>query len=297
MRADSPDSRSASRTTLRSPRCSARKSNTSLAATSAGSFATTAKNVFRSNATARGVFGRDRPATNSRYRSTSRWPSEYRTSPAPDTVRTRHGKLLIGAPSHPGRMCPYASDITRVLGVRQLTRSAVSRKSGHSLCVMATMPSPWPPAGCWWPPTLDAWPGPDPRAGRPGHRRPRRRRRARPGRLRADGRGPALAELMPCSRVTTCGIGPNPALSPARSRPRPDPVPAGCCLPLGMSRGISTRSSHSCLLRSSGPARRTCRADLFTNSTPRVAPHDLAAVNPRRIRTLLAMGLPRPAAG
>jgi hypothetical protein len=33
--------------------------------------------------------------------------------------------------------------------------------------------------------------------------------------------GPALAELMPCSRVTTCGIGPNPALSPARSRPAP----------------------------------------------------------------------------
>ena len=113
-------------------------------------------------------------------------------------------------------------------------------------------------------------PSPDPRAGRSGHRRPRRRRRARPGRLRADGRGPALAELMPCSRVTTCAIGPNPALSPTRSRP--DPVPAGCCLPLGMSSGISTRSSQSCLLRSSGPARRTCGADLSTNSTPRVAP-------------------------
>jgi RNA polymerase sigma factor (sigma-70 family) len=49
----------------------------------------------------RRVFGRDRPATNSRYRSTSRWPSEYRTSPAPVTVRTTHGKLLIRAPSHP----------------------------------------------------------------------------------------------------------------------------------------------------------------------------------------------------
>ena len=23
---------------------------------------------------------------------------------------------------------------------------------------MAAMPSPWPPAGCWWPPTLDAGP-------------------------------------------------------------------------------------------------------------------------------------------
>ncbi len=39
-----------------------------------------------------------------------------------------------------------------------MTRSAVSRKYGHSLYVMATMPFRWPPAGCWWPPTLDAGP-------------------------------------------------------------------------------------------------------------------------------------------
>ena len=45
------------------------------------------------------------------------------------------------------------------------------------------------------------------------------------------------------------------------------------------------------------PGETYVRCRLFTNSTPRVAPHDLAAVNPRRIRTLLAMGLPRPAAG
>lgn len=97
----------------------------------------------------------------------------------------------------------------------------------------------------------------------------------------------------------TRGIGPNPALPQARSRPGPArPGPGRCCLPLGMSHGISTRSSQSCLLRSSGPAKRTCGADLSTNSTPRVAtPHDLAAVNPRRIRTPLAMGLPRPATG
>ena len=50
-RADSPDSRSASRITLRSPRGSARKSNTSAAVTSTGSFPVTAKNVFRSKAT------------------------------------------------------------------------------------------------------------------------------------------------------------------------------------------------------------------------------------------------------
>jgi hypothetical protein len=40
----------------------------------------TVKNAFGSNATARSVFGRHRPATNSRYRFTSQWPSEYWTS-------------------------------------------------------------------------------------------------------------------------------------------------------------------------------------------------------------------------
>ena len=38
----------------------------SAATTSTGSFTTTLKNVFRSNATARRVFGRTRPATNSK---------------------------------------------------------------------------------------------------------------------------------------------------------------------------------------------------------------------------------------
>jgi|ERR1035438_475429 hypothetical protein len=38
-------------------------------------------------------------STNSRYRSTSRLPRRQRTSPDPDTKRTRHGKLLISAPS------------------------------------------------------------------------------------------------------------------------------------------------------------------------------------------------------
>jgi hypothetical protein len=40
------------------------KSNTSTERTSSGSFAPTLKNVFRSNAVARTVFGRARPATN-----------------------------------------------------------------------------------------------------------------------------------------------------------------------------------------------------------------------------------------
>jgi hypothetical protein len=41
----------------------------SAAVTPTGSFPVTSKNAFRSKATARSVFGRHRPATNSRYRS------------------------------------------------------------------------------------------------------------------------------------------------------------------------------------------------------------------------------------
>jgi len=46
----------------------------SAATTSVGSLSTTVKNVFRSKAMARNVFARTRPATNSRYRSTSESP-------------------------------------------------------------------------------------------------------------------------------------------------------------------------------------------------------------------------------
>src|SRR5690348_14975494 len=81
----------------------------------------TVKNVFRSKATARSVFGRHRPATNSRYRSTSRSPRRYRTWPDPDMKRTRHGKLLISAPSR----C-----VTRNTGVTRITR-ALSDMSGE----------------------------------------------------------------------------------------------------------------------------------------------------------------------
>jgi len=66
VRADTPDSRSASRTTVRSPRCAAKNSNTSADSTSTAFFTITVKNVFKSNATALNVFGRARPATNSR---------------------------------------------------------------------------------------------------------------------------------------------------------------------------------------------------------------------------------------
>jgi hypothetical protein len=47
----------------------------SAAATSTGLFRTTRKNAFKPKATVRSVFGRHRPATNSRYRSTSRLPN------------------------------------------------------------------------------------------------------------------------------------------------------------------------------------------------------------------------------
>lgn len=66
VRAESPDSPSVMRTTLRSPRWWAKKSNTSAATTSSGSFSTTLKKVFRSKATARNVLGRVLPATNSK---------------------------------------------------------------------------------------------------------------------------------------------------------------------------------------------------------------------------------------
>jgi hypothetical protein len=75
VRADKPDSPSLIRTTVRSPRWSATKSKMSAAATSTGSLSMTVKNVFRSWATARSVFGRDRPATNAKYESTSGSPS------------------------------------------------------------------------------------------------------------------------------------------------------------------------------------------------------------------------------
>jgi len=66
VRADNPDSPSLIRTTDRSPRWSATNSKMSAATTSMASLPMTVKNVFKSWATARNVFGRDRPATNAR---------------------------------------------------------------------------------------------------------------------------------------------------------------------------------------------------------------------------------------
>jgi hypothetical protein len=51
------------------------KSNTSADVTSTGSLLTIVKNAFKSNAAARTVFGRARPATNARYRSTRQCPN------------------------------------------------------------------------------------------------------------------------------------------------------------------------------------------------------------------------------
>jgi hypothetical protein len=65
VEADNPAPPSEMRTTFSAPargrRCTATKSSTSRAVTCAGSFPTTAKNVFRSCAYARTVAGRTRP--------------------------------------------------------------------------------------------------------------------------------------------------------------------------------------------------------------------------------------------
>jgi hypothetical protein len=69
VRADSPDSPSARRTTLPSPtgrRCAAMNSSTSLAETATGGTSITEKNTPRSDRAAATVFGRHRPATKSR---------------------------------------------------------------------------------------------------------------------------------------------------------------------------------------------------------------------------------------
>jgi hypothetical protein len=74
-----------------------------------------------------GLTPRNRPSPTKRAQfrlpvpSESRQPvcgSEYHTWPGPGIIRTRHGKLLIGDPPTPGRMRPYASDITRLLSAR-----------------------------------------------------------------------------------------------------------------------------------------------------------------------------------
>jgi hypothetical protein len=72
---DNPDPPSAKRTTdsvVVWPRCARMNANTSAVTTSTGSRSTTVKNVFRSNPAASTVFGRHRPAANSKKSSTTR---------------------------------------------------------------------------------------------------------------------------------------------------------------------------------------------------------------------------------
>ena len=106
-------------TTLRSPRWSATKSKMSAATTFTGSLSITAKNVFRSWATARNVFGRHRPATKARYESTSGSPSAKRASPtrgrsSDQTRELVHPHMLQPPSEGPGD----AAWIIRVLGDR-----------------------------------------------------------------------------------------------------------------------------------------------------------------------------------
>jgi len=64
--------------------------STSVARTRPGDFPTTVKKTFKSYATASTVFGRHRPAKNSRYSSASGTPS--RTTSSPATSRDRSGE-------------------------------------------------------------------------------------------------------------------------------------------------------------------------------------------------------------
>src|ERR1035437_3008312 len=69
----------------------------SAATTSTGYFSATTKSVFRSKATDRNGFGRARPATSSRSKSTSGSPHAKRVSPVGVDDRIKHGKQLIKA--------------------------------------------------------------------------------------------------------------------------------------------------------------------------------------------------------
>jgi hypothetical protein len=74
VRDDNPDPPSARRTTVSAvwPRWARMNANTSAVTTSIGSRSTIVKNVFRSKPAANTVFGRHRPAANSKKSSTTR---------------------------------------------------------------------------------------------------------------------------------------------------------------------------------------------------------------------------------
>src|ERR1035441_6184823 len=73
------------------------KPNTSVPVTSAGGLPTTLKNTFKSKAVANTVFGRHRPATNSRYSSSSGTPSRTSGKPLASTELIRRGSTAMGA--------------------------------------------------------------------------------------------------------------------------------------------------------------------------------------------------------
>src|SRR5262249_30130710 len=76
--------------------------STSAATTRRGGLPTTAKNTFKSYATAATVFGRDRTARNSRYASSSATPNRTTRSPVVDRDRrTRRSLQDIQEPHSP----------------------------------------------------------------------------------------------------------------------------------------------------------------------------------------------------
>jgi hypothetical protein len=84
------------------------------------------------------------------------------------------------------QLCVLRSMLSRDQLTAPSRRSAADPQSSvpkiRSLSVMATVPFSWPPAGCWWPPTLDGGEG--------------RRKTEQPGRA---GCSRSLAEASSCS--------------------------------------------------------------------------------------------------
>ncbi len=74
--------------------------NTSAAVTSAGALPTTPKNTFKSKAVANTVFGRHRPATNSKYSSSSGTPRPTSGRPAASTDLIRGGSTTAMRAPH-----------------------------------------------------------------------------------------------------------------------------------------------------------------------------------------------------
>jgi hypothetical protein len=101
-------------------RCAVMNASTSAGRTCSGGLATTVKNTFRSDAAASTVFGRHRPARNSRYTSASGTPATAASSPEPARGPARREPPTCTAGSHrhrrlnPSRVSEMTRKITGI---------------------------------------------------------------------------------------------------------------------------------------------------------------------------------------